>query len=99
MFADCCESADDYLRAVMASLKVSFLKPVPPNIPAFFRAWTVKTEGRKTFLEGSIDIPQNDTGDMVVAVQAEALFVWLKETCCDLCVTSRMGSGGLKRLN
>jgi hypothetical protein len=77
MFADCCESANDHLRAVTASLKVSFLKPVPPNIPAFFRAWTVKTKGRKIFLEGSINIPQNNTGDMVVAVQAKALFVLL----------------------
>jgi acyl-coenzyme A thioesterase PaaI-like protein len=71
ILADCCERKPAYT----ASLNTSFLLAIPPDVPIMLRAWPVKVDGRKTFLEGSVQIPGKTTGEWVNAIKAEALFI------------------------
>lgn len=69
LFADCCRGA------LMANLTLSYLRPVNPQASLLFSVWPVKVEGRKTYMEGCIKIPDGNTGAMIEAVRAKALFI------------------------
>ncbi|KAH1286197.1 hypothetical protein KXX11_002566, partial [Aspergillus fumigatus] len=69
LFADCCRGA------LTANLTLSYLRPVNPRDPLSFSVWPVKVEGRKTYMEGCIKIPDAKTGAMTEAVRAKALFI------------------------
>ncbi|GFF57624.1 hypothetical protein IFM51744_09277 [Aspergillus udagawae] len=69
LFADCCRGA------LTANLTLSYLRPVNPQAPLSFSVWPVKVEGRKTYMEGCIKIPDAKTGAMIEAVRAKALFI------------------------
>jgi hypothetical protein len=59
----------------MANLTLSYLQPVNPWVPLLFSVWPVKVEGRKTYMEGCIKILDAETGAMIEAVRAKALFI------------------------
>jgi hypothetical protein len=69
LFADCCRGA------LIANLTLSYLRPVNPQAPLSFSIWPVKVEGRKTYMEGCIKIPDAKIGAMIEAVRAKALFI------------------------
>lgn len=69
LFADCCQGA------LTANLTISYLRPINPQATLSFRAWPVKVEGRKTFMEGCIKFLDGNAGVMVEAVRAKALFI------------------------
>lgn len=56
---------------VTASLKVDYLKPLEAERYVTMKCWTVKTEGRKCWVEGVIE--DVESGDVVA--KAEALMV------------------------
>ncbi|KAJ5472016.1 hypothetical protein N7539_008585 [Penicillium diatomitis] len=72
LFADCCNPA------VTASLTVDYKKPIHPDATLILRAWPVKAEGRKIYMEGSIKMADPVSGEMVVAARATAVFVFGK---------------------
>lgn len=76
MFADCCALMDRSRRAVTADLKLSFVRPVSPNLPTSFHVWVAKVEGRKIQMAGTVSSIDRELGE-VVAVKAEALFIFL----------------------
>ena len=76
MFADCCALMDRSRRAVTADLKLSFVRPVSPNLPTSFHVRVVKVEGRKVRMAGVVSFGDQELGE-VVAVRAEALFIFL----------------------
>lgn len=69
LLADCCRPA------VTASLSIDYKRPIEPGTRMRLRVWPVKRDGRKIHMEGSIMIPTNETGAMVLATQIRALFV------------------------
>ncbi|KAH2020790.1 hypothetical protein KXV43_002566 [Aspergillus fumigatus] len=69
LFADCCQGA------LTANLTISYLRPTDPQATLSFRAWPVKVEGRKTYMEGCIKFLDGNAGVMVEAVRAKALFI------------------------
>lgn len=69
ILADCCRPA------VMAYLNTSFKHPVPPHVLIRLRAWPDKIEGRKIYLQGSIQIPGENGGEAIEAIHATALFI------------------------
>lgn len=73
-FANCCPSA------VTAWFNMDFLKSINPNVTRLaLRAWPVKINGRKIYMEGSITIPDESTGKELLAARASALFVIPRE--------------------
>ncbi|KAH2751944.1 hypothetical protein KXV55_002801 [Aspergillus fumigatus] len=73
LFADCCQGA------LTASLTISYLRPINPQATLSFRAWPVKVDGRKTYMEGCIKFLDGNEGVMVEAVRAKALFIRPKD--------------------
>ncbi|KAJ5825634.1 HotDog domain-containing protein [Penicillium riverlandense] len=69
IFADCCSPA------LTANLSIDFMLPIPPKTTLLLNAWPAKIEGRKIFMEGSIMITEEMTGEMVSAARAKALFI------------------------
>ncbi|KAJ8119533.1 hypothetical protein ONZ43_g3534 [Nemania bipapillata] len=58
-----------------AYLNTKFIRPVPTPITILARTWFTKVEGRKLFMQGTIE---DENG--IVLVQAEALYVQLKNS-------------------
>ncbi|KAI1127822.1 thioesterase superfamily protein [Nemania abortiva] len=56
-----------------AYLNTSFVKPVPTPITILTRTWFTKVEGRKLFMQGTIE---DENG--VILVRADALYIQLK---------------------
>lgn len=71
LFADCCQP----ITAVTANLTLDFKRPIQPGTEALLTVWPVKTEGRKIYMEGSIEIPEKYTNRMLVAARATAIFI------------------------
>jgi acyl-coenzyme A thioesterase PaaI-like protein len=68
LFADCCKPA------VTANLAVDFKRPIKPNARLILSAWPVKIEGRKVFMEGSIQVDE-PSGERLLCARASALFI------------------------
>ena len=73
ILADCCQPA------VTAYLNISFKHSISPHAPIRLRAWPEKIEGRKIYLQGSIQIPGENRGEVVEAIHATALFIQPKQ--------------------
>jgi hypothetical protein len=73
ILADCCNSTSSD-PAFTAYLNTSFRRPVPPKAQVRLRAWPVKIDRRKIYLEGSLDII-GTCGQWIEAISADALFV------------------------
>ncbi|GAW19378.1 hypothetical protein ANO14919_088640 [Xylariales sp. No.14919] len=58
-----------------AYLNTSFIRPVPTPATVLTRAWLTKIEGRKYFMQGTME-----DEDGVVLARADALFVQLKSS-------------------
>ena len=71
ILADCCQPQ----QAVTAQLDTSFVLAVPPTVPIRLRAWPIRTDGRKIFLQGSVQIPGDNQGEWLDAITANALFI------------------------
>lgn len=69
ILADCCRPA------VTAYLNTSFKHSIPPHAPIRLRAWPEKVEGRKIYLQGSVEIPGSNGQEVVQAIHANALFI------------------------
>ncbi|KAJ6125931.1 HotDog domain-containing protein [Penicillium samsonianum] len=69
LFADCCKPA------VTANLTMEFMHPIQPDIKLVLRVWPVKIEGRKTWMEGAIKIPEKCSDRLLLAARATALFI------------------------
>lgn len=69
LFADCCSPA------LTANLSIDYMLPIPPRTTLVLNAWPAKIEGRKIFMEGSIMIAKEMTGEIVPAARAKALFI------------------------
>lgn len=67
-FANCCPSA------VTAHFNMDFLHAISPDIVLALRAWPVKIDGRKIYMEGSITIPDQKNDRELLAARATALF-------------------------
>ena len=57
--------------AVTGTLHITFVKPVPIERPLIGRAWIVRREGRRVFVEATLDL----AGSGVVVASAEAILV------------------------
>lgn len=69
-FANCCP------LAVTAHFNMDFLHSINPDIAVLaLRAWPVKIDGRKIYMEGSITIPDENTDRELLAARATALFI------------------------
>ncbi|KAJ5873598.1 HotDog domain-containing protein [Penicillium subrubescens] len=68
LFADCCKPA------VTANLSVDFKRPIQPNSRLILHVWPVKIEGRKIFMEGSIQV-DDQLGERLLCASASALFI------------------------
>ncbi|KAJ5105535.1 HotDog domain-containing protein [Penicillium alfredii] len=69
LFADCCSPA------LTANLSIDYMRPIVPETTLLLDVWPAKIEGRKIFMEGSIMVPEETTGEMVPAAKAKALFI------------------------
>lgn len=75
LFADCCQPRS----AVTAYLTVDFKRPIQPDTNVLLTARPVEIKGRKIYMEGSIEIPDQQTGAMLLAARASALFIDLEK--------------------
>jgi acyl-coenzyme A thioesterase PaaI-like protein len=57
--------------AVTGTLHITFVKPVPIERPLIGRAWIVRREGRRVFVEATLEL----AGSGVVVASAEAILV------------------------
>ena len=71
LFADCCQPEP----AVTAHFTMDYRRPIQPDSELVLSAWPVRVEGRKISMEGSINISEKCSGQMLLAARATALFI------------------------
>ncbi|KAI1146796.1 thioesterase superfamily protein [Nemania diffusa] len=74
-YADVCHGGlvTTILDEAIGMLNTNFIKPVPTPITILTRTWLTKVEGRKLFMQGTIE---DEHG--IVLVRADALYIQLK---------------------
>ncbi|KAI9839911.1 MAG: hypothetical protein M1819_000103 [Sarea resinae] len=77
--AKCCFPTLPNRFGVTANLNINYRKPAPAGTFVVLRAKTVKTEGRKAWVEGHIETLPKAGEKPVVLVEASALFVEPKQ--------------------
>lgn len=86
-FARCVSTSFRSGLGMTANLNVDFRKPALPDRLYVLRAETVKVEGRKAWVEGTLTSlpPVGDTSEPVMVAEGKALFVEPKfaEVCCN----------------
>ncbi|KAJ5747543.1 uncharacterized protein N7511_009239 [Penicillium nucicola] len=90
-FCRCCSAVFPKRVGVTANLNVNFRKPALAESFIMLKAEVAKMEGRKAWMEGSIETLEPDGGDSSLLAEAKALFIQPKETEVSLCFGEALG--------
>jgi uncharacterized protein (TIGR00369 family) len=94
-FCRCCSAVLPKRVGVTANLSVDYRKPALAQSYIVLKAEVAKMEGRKAWMEGSIETLEMDGGDSSILAEAKALFIQPKQTEVSFCCDMTFWAGGL----